>query len=86
VKRVRVVLKVRKKGILILPKKLREEVGISEGGEVVVEVREGKLIIRALKPRVVNVDVGFVEKLLSEEYDLEKERYRRILRGGEASS
>jgi len=82
----RVVLKVRKKGVLILPKKLREEVGVREGDEVVVEAEEGRLTMRVLKPRVVDVDPDLVEKLLREEYDLERKRYERMLRGGEAST
>ena len=66
----RFVLKVRKKGILILPKKLREKVGIGEGDEVIVEVEKDRLVMRVLKPRVVDVDPGLVEKLLREEYEL----------------
>ena len=82
----RVVLKVRKKGILILPKKLREEAGISEGDEVIVEAEKGKLVIRVLKPKVVDVDPDLVEKLLREEYELERRKHERILHGGKASS
>ena len=85
-KGVRVVLKVRKKGIIILPKRLREEAGISEGDEVIVEVEKGKLVMRVLKPRVVDVDPGLVEKLLREEYELERRKHERILHGGKAGS
>jgi len=81
----RVVLKVRKKGILILPKSLREEAGISEGDEVIVEVEKGRLIMKALKPRVVDVDPDLVENLLREEYDLERRKYEGLFHSGKTS-
>jgi len=34
----RVVLKVRRKGVLILPKRLREAVGFEEGDDIVAEL------------------------------------------------
>ncbi len=76
------VLKLRRKGVLIIPKKLREAVGLVEGGEVVVEVVGDALVLRALKPRVVDVDPGLVEELLREEYRLEAERYKRMIGSG----
>jgi len=75
----RTVLKVRKKGVIILPKKLREEAGIHEGDEVVVEVVGGRLVMRVLKPKVVDVDPGLVRKLLREEYELERRKYEGML-------
>ncbi|MEM2293981.1 MAG: AbrB/MazE/SpoVT family DNA-binding domain-containing protein [Nitrososphaerota archaeon] len=71
---VKVILKIRKKGILILPKSLREAAGISEG-EVVAEAREGEIVIRPFKPRVVDIDPSLVDKLFSEE-----EKFKGILR------
>ncbi len=82
----RVVLRVRRKGVIILPKRLREAVGIDEGGEVVAEVVGDKLVLRALKPRVVDVDPELIEGLLREEYNLEKRRYWRMVSGEEAGS
>ncbi|MEM3692612.1 MAG: AbrB/MazE/SpoVT family DNA-binding domain-containing protein [Candidatus Bathyarchaeia archaeon] len=75
----RVVLKIRNKGVLILPKSLRKAAGIAEG-EVAVEAREGEIVIRPLRPRVVDVDPRIVEELLSEEGKLEEEKFKRILR------
>ncbi len=72
------VLRVHKKGIIILPKRIREALGIDEGDEVIVEVNDGELIMRALKPEVVDVDPKLVEKILREEYELEK-RYTKIM-------
>ncbi|MBS7611241.1 AbrB/MazE/SpoVT family DNA-binding domain-containing protein [Candidatus Bathyarchaeota archaeon] len=77
---VRVVLKVRNKGVLILPKSLREVAGIGEG-EVAVEAREGEIVIRPLKPRIVDIDHRIVEEILGEESRLEEEKFKRILRG-----
>ncbi len=77
----RVVLKVGRKGVLVLPKRLREALGISEGDEVVAEVVGDKLVLRVLKPKVVDVDPGLVEELLREEYGLEARRYGYIIHG-----
>ena len=80
------VLKIRKKGILILPKKLRERVGIRENDDVVVEVSGDKLVIRPLRPRVVDVDPGVVEELLREEHVLEKKKYEMMFSDRKNSS
>jgi bifunctional DNA-binding transcriptional regulator/antitoxin component of YhaV-PrlF toxin-antitoxin module len=74
----RFVLKVRKKGVLILPKALRKATGIDEG-EVVAEAEENTIIIKPLKPRVVKIDQCIVEELLNEERRLEEEKFREIL-------
>ena len=60
-------IKVGRKGYIILPKAIRDAVGIDEGDEVIVEVRDGII----LKPAKRSVDVeklreslrGHVEKL-----------------------
>jgi len=75
----RFLLKIRRKGILILPKKLREAVGFEEGDEVIAEVVGDSLVLRALKPKVVNVDPKFVEELLEWEDKFEEHRYKRVL-------
>ena len=82
----RVVLKVRRKGIIVLPKRVREALGVSEGDGVIVEVVGGELVMRALKPRIVDVDPEMIERFLREEYDLERDRYTRMVRGEEAGS
>jgi AbrB family looped-hinge helix DNA binding protein len=82
----RVVLKIRKKGILILPKRLREAVSLEEGDDVVVEVVGDGLVLRALKPKVVDVDPKFVEELLREEDRFEEQRLRRMLQSEENSA
>lgn len=60
--------------------------GVDEGDEVVAEVVGDRLVLRALKPRVVDVDPKLVEELLREEYSLERSRYGRIVSGGETGS
>lgn len=82
----RVVLKVRRKGIIILPKRLREALDIDEGDEVVAEIVDDKLTLRPLRPRVVDIDPEVVEELLREERELEEDRLRRLISYGEAGS
>ncbi len=78
----KMVLKVRKKGVLILPKKLREASGIDEDSEVVVEAKQNMLVVKPFKPpTVVDVDPKLVEKILSEEHELERRKYGEILEG-----
>jgi len=79
-------LKIRRKGVLILPKKLREAVGLEEGDDVVAEVVGDSLVLRALKPKVVDIDPNLVEELLKEETRVEEHRYRRILQSEENSA
>jgi hypothetical protein len=45
-------------------------------GEVIAEVVGDKVILRALRPRVVDINPEFVEELLREEYELEKNKYK----------
>ncbi len=47
-------LRVGKKGYIILPKAVREAVGIDEGDEVIVEIRDG-IVLKPAK-RKVNVE------------------------------
>jgi len=57
-------LKVGRKGYIILPKALREAVGIEEGDEVIVEIRDGILLRPARK-----VDVDNLKKSLKMHLD-----------------
>ena len=72
------ILKVRKKGIIILPKKLRVKDGFSEGSLIIAEVRENEVLLRPLRPVTVRIDWAIVEKLLSEEKVLEEEKLREV--------
>ena len=75
----RTVLKVGKKGVIVLPKAFRERVGIEEGGEVLAEVVGDGIVLRPLKPRIVNVDPGIVEAILAEERREWEEKLKRIV-------
>ncbi len=52
-------LKVGRRGYIILPKAIREAVGINEGDEVIVEIRDGIVI----KPAKKKVDVDKLREL-----------------------
>ena len=82
----RFLLKIRGKGILILPKKLREAVGFEEGDEVIAEVVGDSLVLRALKPKIVDVDPSLVEELLREEYEFEEHEYGNLAQNEENSA
>jgi AbrB family looped-hinge helix DNA binding protein len=70
----RFVLKVGKKGVVILPKMLRAEAGIEEESLILAEVRDNNIILRPLKPVTVSIDWAVVEKLLAEEREDEEEK------------
>ncbi|AKG38398.1 hypothetical protein MA03_02720 [Infirmifilum uzonense] len=74
-----VLLRIRKKGVLILPKSLREAAGIEEG-EVLAEARDGFIVLRPFKLKEVEVDRRIVDELLREEGELERRKMNGILR------
>jgi antitoxin PrlF len=76
-------LRVGRKGYIILPKAVREAVGIDEGDEVIVEVRDGIII----RPARKNVDVDEVRRLLRAHAErLKRLQGRREPAPGEAAS
>ena len=74
-------LKVRRKGIVILPKALREAAGISEGDELIADLHDGHIILKPFKPVRVKVDSTFVDRLLHEEAELEEKKFEEIAEG-----
>ncbi len=42
------VIKVHKKGLIVLPKSIREELGIDEGTLLEVTIEEGKIVLKPL--------------------------------------
>ena len=70
-------MKVRKKGVIILPKELRIRAGIEENSEVIAEIVDNGVLLRPLKL----VTVRFDEKVIDEMLSLEKEVEERKLRG-----
>ncbi len=77
----RVVLRVRRKGVVILPKALRAAAGIEEDGEVVAEAGPGVVVLRPLRLREVDVDPEAVERVLREEGEAEARKLHDLLRG-----
>ena len=75
----RFILKVRRKGVIILPKELRLRAGIEENSVVLAEITERGVLLRALKPVTVRVDPALIERILSEEERLEEEKLREIV-------
>jgi hypothetical protein len=52
---------------------------------VAAEVVGDSLVLRALRPKMVDVDPSFVEELLREEDRFEEHRYRRMFQSEEDS-
>ncbi len=75
-------LKVGRKGYIILPKAVREAVGIDEGDEVIVEIRDG-IVLKPVKRRV---DVEKLRESLRRHVEvLRKVSNRREPKPGELS-
>jgi len=78
------VTRVLKKGVVVIPKVLREEVGIKEGDLVVVKRVENRIVMEPLERRLtlVTVDSGLVDRILrevdEEEKKLEMKRLKRV--------
>ncbi len=62
----RFVVKIGKKGVVVIPKALRELFNIKEDDEVVMEALNNSIIIKPIKPRVVDVDPSLAEKCYEE--------------------
>ena len=75
----RVVLRVRKKGVLILPKSVREAAGIDEG-EIIAEAREGEIVLKPFRLREVEIDPKIADQILKEEDELERRKISAILK------
>ena len=63
------VLKVYNKGIIVLPKWVREKIGISEGDSLIIEVKDSSVILTPLVPKRVKLG-GKVSKIAR---DIKKE-------------
>ena len=75
--------KVGRKGYIILPKAIREAVGIDEGDEVIIEVRDG-IVIKPVKKRI---DVEVIrKKLIAHTEKLRQIRDRKEPKPGELAT
>uniref|UniRef100_A0A7J3X7B6 AbrB family transcriptional regulator n=1 Tax=Thermofilum pendens TaxID=2269 RepID=A0A7J3X7B6_THEPE len=77
----RAVLRVRRKGVIILPKALRAAAGIEEESEVVAEAGPGVVVLKPLKLREVDIDPEVVERVLREEGEAEARKLHDLIRG-----
>lgn len=69
----------RKKGVLILPKSVREAAGIDEG-EIIAEAREGEIVLKPFRLREVEIDPKIADQILKEEDELERRKISAILK------
>jgi AbrB family looped-hinge helix DNA binding protein len=60
-------VRVGRKGVVVIPKALREAVNIGEGDELVAEVVGDAIVLRPLRPKVVDIDVEEADRVISEE-------------------
>ncbi len=74
------ILKVRKKGILILPKALRDKTGIREDSDVLVEVRGDSIVLKPLEPKIVDVDPRIINRVVEEEKSEWDKKIERTLK------
>jgi len=71
-------IKLRKKGVIILPKDAREKLGIKENDILLGEMKGEELVLRPLKPKIVRVDPKMVEEILKEEGEAERRKEEEI--------
>jgi len=63
--RARTILRVGRKGTIVIPKRIRESLGLEEGSYVAVELREGAIVLRPFAVRRVKLG-GRVSALVAE--------------------
>ncbi len=76
------VSRVGKKGVIVIPKAMRERIGICDGSLVIIECGDGEIIIRPLKVtrvKFTNKIRDLADNLLSEEYVLEEMKFNELL-------
>lgn len=71
-------IKLRKKGVIILPKDVREKLRIKENDILLGEMKGEELVLRPLKPKIVRVDPKMVEEILKEEGEAERRKEEEI--------
>ena len=71
----RVITRIGKKGVIVIPKGIREALGIEEGSSVIIDIREGEIVITPFTPK--RVELGgrasrILREIREEEFKLEK--------------
>ncbi len=70
-----VISRVGRKGVIVIPKRMRESIGLKEGSHIVIELGEGEIIIRPFTLKRVKLG-GRVSQLVAkckkEELELEE--------------
>ena len=56
-----VVTKVGKKGVIVIPKRFRETLGLEEGSHIIIELREGAILVRPFTVKRVKLGGGVFE-------------------------
>lgn len=76
------IVKVHKKGIIIIPKEMREKAGIKEGMLLLIEAREGELVLRPLDlwEKIWGSGKGSAEEVERELDEDERAREERLSR------
>lgn len=72
------ILKVREKGIIIIPKAIRDEAGIKEGDEVIAEADKETIILRKFSLLRVRIERNIIDELIREDLLLEERKYAEI--------
>jgi len=79
------VSRIGRKGVIVIPKAVREAIGLEEKSPVIISVEGDRIVIKPI--RVLRVKASararrIVEEALSEEYLLEEEKAAGILERG----
>ncbi|MHA1589074.1 MAG: AbrB/MazE/SpoVT family DNA-binding domain-containing protein [Candidatus Njordarchaeales archaeon] len=81
-----VILKIGKKGIIVLPKRIRDAMGVREGDSLIAKIEGRRIILEPFRPIRIRINREIIDKLLEEEIILEKESIQEILKRRESSN
>jgi len=59
------ILRIGRKGVIVIPKRIRESLGLKEGSYVTIELREGAIVLRPFTVRRVKLG-GRVSAIVAE--------------------
>ena len=79
------ITKISKKGIIIIPKNVRDAAGFNEGDPIIVKSENGKIILERLENNIVTVNIDqktleeILESIKKDEKILEDNKFKRAL-------